>query len=806
MLYGMALAAIPVILHLLMRSKPKKFLFPALRLIQERRKTNSRRLRLKHFWLLLMRILVICLLVLAIARPSLPAANYMPNTTECLLFGGIMVLLIVAYFLVMKIWQQTNEPEHVLAYRKSYLRSGLGILGLILLLLLVAWPYQQRIAAEIAAPVRANTDNLPVAGVFLFDTSLSMSYRQESQTRLEVAAGIATRHLSNLPRQSRIAVADSASNMPMLFQADLVGAQSRIESLTTQPVSLSLDQRIRDALSLQEEDRNSVLETTQEFSQGEKSDRYLREIYVFTDLARSGWKLNSARILKAEMERLEWVHVYLIDIGVEEPRNVGLTELRLDPHVLTRNSDLHVHSTLKTASVKNSEHVVEIYTQNASGNLVKQGQNTIALTPESQAEVSFTLQAITDPYQHGEIRLVSSDPMSFDDVQYFTVDVLPPPEILLVAPDENDIVFWRDALAPEILVRQNKARFRCTYQSADRFQANTLAQYDVLCLMNVRNLTTHNWESIGEFVKQGGGLAVFLGMPNTPDAKTKPASVVYNDVTAQNFLPAELLADLRFRDSQRLDFANPTHPILKKFIDFGGFGELTQVDVDRYWRVKPNKGSTILGRYTDDRSTAALLERPFGRGSTLLFTTSVDLQGWAELPMARWAFVAFADQMMQYLSRIAVATTNYTSGETVSLPLKPDSQLKRYLLRMPELQQLPGEVNTDSPSIQIANLDQLGHYQVISAENSVQYNRGFSINPDSDESDLTRLNQDDLTELFGENRFHVARQISELERAVHTGRLGIEAYPAVVLFLAVCFCLELLLANRFYNVEQLQRA
>ena len=72
-LYGLGLAVIPVLLHFLLRSKPKKLLFPALQLIIIRRKNNVRRMRLRHLWLLLLRILVIALLVFAITRPSVPA-------------------------------------------------------------------------------------------------------------------------------------------------------------------------------------------------------------------------------------------------------------------------------------------------------------------------------------------------------------------------------------------------------------------------------------------------------------------------------------------------------------------------------------------------------------------------------------------------------------------------------------------------------------------------------------------------------------------------------------------------------------
>ena len=76
LLFGMGLAALPVILHMIMRSKPKRIEFPALRLLKSRKVSNSRRMQLRHLLLLILRSLLIAVLVLAIARPSLPAARY----------------------------------------------------------------------------------------------------------------------------------------------------------------------------------------------------------------------------------------------------------------------------------------------------------------------------------------------------------------------------------------------------------------------------------------------------------------------------------------------------------------------------------------------------------------------------------------------------------------------------------------------------------------------------------------------------------------------------------------------------------
>src|SRR5438132_10857906 len=64
-----ALAGVPVVIHLLLRQKPKRLVFPALRFLQEGRRSTTRKLKLRHFLLLALRMLLIALLVFALARP-----------------------------------------------------------------------------------------------------------------------------------------------------------------------------------------------------------------------------------------------------------------------------------------------------------------------------------------------------------------------------------------------------------------------------------------------------------------------------------------------------------------------------------------------------------------------------------------------------------------------------------------------------------------------------------------------------------------------------------------------------------------
>src|ERR1700724_2660649 len=71
LLGGLLLAGVPILLHLIMRQKPKTLSFPAFRFLVQRQRSNLRKLQLRHLLLLTLRMLLIVLLCLALGRPRL---------------------------------------------------------------------------------------------------------------------------------------------------------------------------------------------------------------------------------------------------------------------------------------------------------------------------------------------------------------------------------------------------------------------------------------------------------------------------------------------------------------------------------------------------------------------------------------------------------------------------------------------------------------------------------------------------------------------------------------------------------------
>ncbi|MGL6074257.1 MAG: BatA domain-containing protein [Fimbriiglobus sp.] len=73
LILGGALLGLPVLIHLIMKQEPKRLPFPALRFLKQKQRTTTRKLRLRHFLLLAMRMLLIGLFALALFQPKIPS-------------------------------------------------------------------------------------------------------------------------------------------------------------------------------------------------------------------------------------------------------------------------------------------------------------------------------------------------------------------------------------------------------------------------------------------------------------------------------------------------------------------------------------------------------------------------------------------------------------------------------------------------------------------------------------------------------------------------------------------------------------
>jgi len=798
LLFGLGVAAIPVVLHLMLRSRPKRIEFPALRLLENRRTSNARRMKLRHLLLLLLRMATLGALVIALTRPSLPPARYGLIWYEWLLLLIVLVAA-AAYYISGErrltarqpaAWQRQEQVTRMRA------RTLLG--ALVAMLLCVGLPWGWRVRAEVQSPRSDLAENIPVAAVFVFDTSMSMSYRHEGATRLEQAQQTAVEHLEVLPSGSRVAVTGTGPGSDVVFQADLAGSQSRIDSLKAQPRVDSLNELLRRAFEAQRDDQTRV---RQEMGTTEAGDLFAREVYVFTDLSASAWNIPDDRNLHDLLLEHNDIHVYLVDMSVETPINVALSRLRMPSESLVAGQKVQLAvDVTATAASKQTVYVEAVLIDDRGGELKTTAPVSLQLTGgKGTARISVPT-ARGDNLQFGVVRTSSTDPLSADDVQYFSVGVQPTPRILIVADSDNETQLLYRLLEPAGARLTGELLYDCTVTRVSSFDRHVLSSYDVICLVNCRQPPTTMWSRIRNWVEDGGSLLTVLGGAEKINVNR------WSSDDCRKVLPGTILQSGSFRPGPVTFRFESTHPVTSPFLeDDDARSDLLLTPVYRRWSVAPADDARIAMSYTDDRHLPALLEHQVGSGRSMMLTTAFyhspgQKRPWNGLTES-WSFLILMDQIIQYLTGASDQHRNFTIGEMVEMLVPANTQFPEYRLQRPELRQERSPLEPNQRSILIDDADDAGHYRILSHPDATAFESGFAVNLRDEESNLTPVTPEELDTALGEDRYSLVHNPSQLREAVQVGRLGIEVFPVLLGILLAMFCAEHLMSNYFYEQD-----
>ncbi|HZN33209.1 MAG TPA: BatA and WFA domain-containing protein [Pirellulaceae bacterium] len=776
LLAGGLCVAIPVVLHLIMRQRPKQFIFPALRFIQQRRIANQRRLQLRHWLLLALRCGAIGLFALALARPSVTSGTL----SSWIAAGFLGAMGLVA------------GVSSGVGFARNLSRLVAGTMAAVAAILLVMAIYLGGRAAAGRPPVLGDQE-APVAAVLVIDTSPRMQYRSENRTRLAAAQEMAHWLIRQLPGESELAVVDSRSGSGA-FAVDRAAAEKAIERLrpvgTPRPLA-------------------EVLEHSVQLVRQKPQPR--KEIYVFTDLTQAAWKTTAADGLKKLLADHPGVLLYVLDVGAENPRNFALGPLTLSADVLPAGADLKLETSASASGVSGERSVeLQIETPDPTLPVIRDGQpvfpksqrrgvSSVKLEPGGQQQVQFTVSGLPAGVHQGLVRLVGEDGLALDDVRYFAVEVQPAWPVLVVAPADVSPRLFIEMLAPLEQRESGRARFKCDAIDQARLADAELADYRAVVLLDPKPLTPDLWKKLAEFCQTGGGLAVFLGHNADP-----PAS--FQDPAAVAVLGGKLTRVTRTGGDIYLAPRSYDHPALAAFRPVANNVPWDLFPVFYHWNLD-NLAATARSIVPFGDGKPALVENRLGRGSALVMTTPVsdlprpvDHPLWNDLAAGEniWPCVLLVHESMTYLVRSGQTRLNLLAGETAVLPNDPAEFPERYQLFTP-LEQ-PQDVLARDRRVTVRFTDNPGAYR-LRGQKGGPLVRGFAVNLAGDTSDLSRLPREKLDELLGAKRFQLARSQDELNRAVGNDRIGSEFYPLLIALVAVALGLEHVLANRFYRKD-----
>ncbi len=796
LLLGMVLAVVPVILHLVMRAKPKRLEFPALRLLKARRPSNARRMQLRHLLLLLLRALLITVLVLAIARPSLPAASYGLRWWEWTILAATVLAACGVYF-----W--LNHREHRIAAAAVDLHTRRGrrrlwcvVAGTLGALIAVGIPWGLRVRAELSAPRNEASESVPVAAVFLIDTSVSMHYRHENRTRLQQAQSVVEEHLSRLPQNSRAAIAGLTQDDDIVFQADLGGAASRLETLEVTAVPDSLNRRLKAAIQAQTDDRERV---QKEANIGSDSDQFAREIYVISDFSRAAWQDPDETGLADALKKWDWLQVYLVDVSVPQPGNLSISGLTLSDETTVSGRGPLLTMTIASSTGVPTSATAEIFTIDAAGQETRLGAPLLVKVENGATQIQTEVRLTgSQPFVEGIVRLTSEDPLADDNVRFFTCGIRPKPRILLIADHAAESQYLRNALQPTQAELIGIQFCEITSVSTARTAQQTFSDFDVIFVVNCARPDESLWAGLKTFVSAGGGVFVVAGSQKIQaGAWTTPA--------AQELLPATPIRPVSFlSEPGRLTIEADQHPAIREFAtDEASRVELSSRAFERCWAVEAAENANVLLGFSGPGNRPALMERTIGQGRCLLFTSALDNltdggSRWNNLAVS-WSFVMLTDKILNHLTGATGVRRNFIAGEMIDLPIPVSQRFDQFLLRRPGLRQTRGTLQPDESSVLLTDAVEPGHYRLRPFESPSPFEAVFSVNLRDEESDLVRITDDRLMAMLGSDRVAIVHNPGELQRAVRVGRLGVEIFPVLMGLLILLVCAEHLMANFFYD-------
>jgi len=554
-LTGLVLASAPIIIHLLNRRRFKVVEWAAMEFLLLSDRKNYRRVRLEQLILLALRVLLIVILVLIVARPQV----------------------------------------------------------------------QRRALAALAERQRF--------ALLVFDTSMSMGYREGSTTSYDRGIAFAEPLMASLREGDTWA---------------LVRAEGNGRAILPEP-SFDLDAArtavARDRLPLSDNDGSvpAALATAEEILARVRASG--KDIYVVTDMQRSSWLGPAGAVAAEDVERLKRLsraaNVTLVDVGAENPANLAVTALETESPLVVAGGESVLRVRVgnygpEAASAVRVAFLVDGFRQQISE------PKTIGSGESAQWEFRY-VHRTGGP--HAVTAEIDPDNLPKDNRRFLALEVRENVPVLCVDgkpatdPFTGGSDLLRQALKPAADETADRASlFEPEVTTPEGMAAAELPRYDAVVLVDVPKLDAPVVASLERYVQEGGALLVFLG--------EKVDREFYNSALfrkGEGLLPCSLgeaVGDAVERKQAAHLPADPgDHPFVRLFREHKAI-QLSSPAFYRYYRLEEAEGKgkgRIVCKF--DSGVGAVREPPLpaiveaerGRGRVVVFASSADDE-WNDMP------------------------------------------------------------------------------------------------------------------------------------------------------------------------------
>lgn len=683
-LSGLALAAVPILIHILNRRRFRRVVWAAMRFLEAAYRRNTRRIRIEQMVLLATRVLIMVLMALAVARPL----------------------------------------------------AGPGVSGTI--------------------------GRLTHHRVLVLDDSYSMGMLAADGTRTFDTAGSAARRLlDGFDRDDAVTLITSSKPARRLT--------NRPSYDRTEVLRLLQGSGLSDATT----DMAGALALAAETLAKSPFPSSNRIVYVLTDGTAVAWSGGHPERVQAVREASQRVgalgRLVLIDLGPDDRDNVAVTSVRLAVPALSADWPATIDADV--TNYGRSE-AARLHLQVVLNGDPVRTEPVETVPPFTTKTTRFRVQ-LPGPGSHqlavgwvGE----PADVLPLDNVRRLCLDCRKEIPVLIVdgRPGldrfSGQAGYLAAALAPGT-GPADRSPIKPRVVTLPELPDEPLADYAAVVLCNVRQLPEQTWSRIDRFVRQGGGLMVFMG-----DLVNQEEYNRFAFAEGRGILPARLSGLVGSPDDRakfvQIRSDDLSHPAVADFVGQSRSG----LFLARFFRhtrlVVPAEmvGASVALRY--DNGDPALVVRNVDRGRVVLagFTANMD---WTNLP-AKGDYVSLVMGLMAWMVGDPAANRNLTVDESLvevlgaraaSLPVEvlcPDGRRV-----VPVLGSQP---TSDGVQVRFDRTDRVGGYRLMVGSQSID----FVVNPDPTEGDLRRISAQELREALG-TAFEYERDVASLVAEVSSG-------------------------------------
>ena len=672
MLLGLIALLVPILIHLLNRSRAKIHDWGAMRFLLASLTSQNRRILVEEMILLALRCLLVAFVVLAMAQPFLPSRSRIPWAITLPALLGAIICLGVA----TSMW----------SYRKA--RWGLLAAAIALGSIAGGASAVEQWWQEIKWAAGGGERDVAL----LLDASMSMTLNVEGKTNFEraveearavvnackpgdavslVLAGPVPRAVVATPTADRQEIAAALDNL-----APIGGTMSVLDGLNAAAASLA-------------EGRNVA-----------------KRIVLITDGQNVGWDPRSEarwRFLAEGLKSLK-TQPKIVCLRLPLPsvfRNAAVAEVAFSRKVVGTDRPVTINvKVMNTGTMPIRPQAVEL---SVDGAKVASEKFATDIPPRAAETLRFDHR-----FEHAGPRVVSArilfqDDLAADNTADRVVNVVEKLSVLVVdgvpspAPlggaaafidlaltprperpedevPEFDLPTAPKALDPALPKEKGAAAIKDADEvrylvepkvvpAPDVSGIKSFHDYSVVVLANVPTLPADVAKGLASFVQAGGGLLI------APGSRAKPT--FYNAWATQASEPVMPASLAERRDVSetpaRLEPRTFSHPALKLLADPKS-SDAGLALVKSYWKLDPDErdpGIRIGGRLSTGEPF--LVERKLGKGYVLLLATSLDHAG-GNLPALK-SFVPMLHEAVSYLASPMMLDANVAPGTDVTLEL-----------------------------------------------------------------------------------------------------------------------------------------